>query len=468
MCRLQTNKKNRKTHLNTDEQVLSRYRPDIRPLRWFILFWVGIVSLWECAPLLIGDYVQLPIGSFFAIIGVFRGIGNTASRSTPSKVVQSSSQVNQALLQRRLFPLFHQIDTPLKGIFIAFMMGQIFLHWIFLSGKWRQRWYWLYFLLQGVCVLIVSLIWSDTIITLGFYLVLVIEALSMFKRARQIVEVTAIYLALFVLTVVWQLTQMTIWMTLESVLLLVVFIIGWIILSIQQVHARGQLETAHLQLAAYAMRVEELTLVNERQRLARELHDTLAQDLVGLTLQLERVDLHLEKKRFERARELVQQAMARARGTLSEAREAIDDLRATALVPDDLLLAVQREINRFTKATSVSCVAELSALSAVPEHLCEHVLRAITEGLTNVARHAQARQVWVDVRLNEEMLMIAVRDDGIGFERALVETQKGHYGLLGLRERACLCGGHLDIESTPGEGTTLRLSLPICERGELV
>ena len=66
----------------------------------------------------------------------------------------------------------------------------------------------------------------------------------------------------------------------------------------------------------------------------------------------------LEKKRFERARELVQQAMARARGTLSEAREAIDDLRATALAPDDLLLAVQREINRFTKATSVSWVYE--------------------------------------------------------------------------------------------------------------
>ena len=468
MRRLLNNKKSRKTYLNTDEQVLSHYRPDIRPLRWFILFWIGIVSLWECAQLLMGDYVQLPIGSFFAIIGVFHGIENTTSRSTPSKFVQSSSQVNQALLQRRLFPLFHQIDTPLKMFFIACMMVQFCLHWMYLSGKWRQRWYWLYFLLQGICVLIVSLIWSDTIITLGFYLVLVIEALSMLKQARQIVEVMASYLALFVLVMVWQVTQMTIWMTLESVLLLMVFIIGWVILSIQQVHARSQLETAHLQLVAYAMRIEELTLVNERQRLARELHDTLAQDLVGLTLQLERVDLHLEKKRFERARELVQQAMARARGTLAEAREAIDDLRATALAPDDLLLAVQREISRFTKATSVSCVAELSALSAVPEHLCEQVLRAITEGLTNVARHAQAHHVWVDVQLDEAMLMIEVRDDGIGFESALVETQKGHYGLLGLRERACLCGGHLDIESASEEGTTLRLYLSICERGESV
>jgi NarL family two-component system sensor histidine kinase YdfH len=468
MRRLLNNKKNRKAYLNTGEQALSHYRPDMRPLRWFILFWVGIVSLWECAQLLMGDYVQLPVGGVFISVGIFHGAGNKTSRSTFLGFAQSPSSFNQALLRRGVFPLFHQIDTPLKVIFIACMMVQFCLHWMYLSGRWRQRWYWLYFLLQGVCVLIMSLIWSDTIITLGFYLVLVIEALSMLKQAHQIVEVGTIYLVLFVLTVVWQLMQMMFWMTLESVLLLVVFIIGWTILSIQQVHARSQLETAHLQLAAYAMRIEELTLINERQRLARELHDTLAQDLIGLTLQLERVDLHLEKNRFERARELVQQAMARARVTLSEAREAIDDLRATALAPDDLLLAVQREIDRFTKATSVSCVAELCALSAVPKHLCEHVLRAITEGLTNVARHAQAQHVWINVQLDEATLVIEVRDDGIGFESALVETQKGHYGLLGLRERARLWGGHLDIESASGEGTTLRLYLPICERGELV
>ncbi|BCL77599.1 hypothetical protein ccbrp13_00640 [Ktedonobacteria bacterium brp13] len=289
----------------------------------------------------------------------------------------------------------------------------------------------------------------------------------MVKQARQIGIIVANYLVLFLLTIVWQVTQREIWMTLESVLLLVLFIIGWTILSIQQVHVRSQLEAAHLQLVAYAMRIEELTLLNERQRLARELHDTLAQDLVGLTLQLERVDLHLDKQRFERARELVQQAMSRARATLTEARSAIDDLRANALIPGTLLLALQREINRFRTTTSISCVADLSALTVMPEHLCEHVLRAITEGLTNVARHSQAHQVWVCAQLNEAILTIEVRDDGIGFDSAAVVPQKGHYGLLGLRERAQLSGGHLDIESAVGKGTTLRLRLPINARGDL-
>jgi NarL family two-component system sensor histidine kinase YdfH len=268
------------------------------------------------------------------------------------------------------------------------------------------------------------------------------------------------------MTLTWQVTQM-LWITGESILLLMIFLLGWIILSIQQVHARSQLEAAHLELAAYAMRVEELTLLNERQRLARELHDTLAQDLVGLKLQLERVDLHLEKQRVERARELVQQAMSRTRATLAEARHAIDDLRAHTPGPHDLLLAVQREINRFRATTSIACVADLSALATVPEHLCEHALRAITEGLTNVARHSQAHHVWVCVQRDEAMLTIEVRDDGIGFESAAVVPQKGHYGLLGLRERAHLCGGHLDIESVVGKGTVLRLRLPIKQRGDL-
>lgn len=242
------------------------------------------------------------------------------------------------------------------------------------------------------------------------------------KQVRQIIVVVACFLTLFIATVIFQVLQMTVWMTLESVLLLVIFLIGWILLLIQQVHARGRLEAAHLQLAAFAMRMEELTLVNERQRLARELHDTLAQDLVGLTLQLERIDQHLEKKRFERARELAQQAMSRVRATLAEARAAIDDLRANALGSHDLLLAVHREIDRFMGTTSIACVADIAVLAQTPPALCEHVLRAITEGLTNVARHSQAHQVNICVQFQEDFLTIEIRDDGRGFESSSLAT----------------------------------------------
>jgi NarL family two-component system sensor histidine kinase YdfH len=447
----------RKIIWDTPEQDLSRYRRDIGPIRWFILVWVGMVSLWGSAQLLLGDYMRLPFG------GGFLFFSSKLMATLPSPGQAPPLEENTLPYPLRL----DHISYPLGVIGVLLLAVQLCLHWLCLSGRLPRRWSWCYFLLQGGCVLTLSFMWSDMIIALGFYLVLVIETLNMLKHVRQIVGVAATYLGFFILTLIWQVTQVAIWMTVESVLLLVIFLIGWIVLSIQQVHARSQLEAAHFQLAAYAMRLEELTLVNERQRLARELHDTLAQDLVGLTLQLERVDLHLEKHRFERARELVQQAMSRARATLAEARSAIDDLRANTFGPDDLLLAVQREIKRFTEATAIACVADISALSAIPESLCEHVLRAITEGLTNVARHSQAHQVWVCAHLNEVMLTIEVRDNGIGFESITVGTQKGHYGLLGLRERTRQCGGHLDMESAVGKGTTLRLCLPLNTRGDL-
>ena len=449
----------RKLIWDTPKKEPGRYRQDIGPIRWFILVWVGMVSLWGSAQLLLGNYVRFPFAGGF-LIGFF----SSRFMAPPPSPDQVSSLVKNTL------PYSLQLDHtsyPLGVIGVLLLAIQLCLHWLCLSGRLPRRWYWCYFLLQGGCVLTLSFMWSDMIISLGFYLVLIIETLNMLKQVRQIVGVAATYLGLFILTLIWQVTQVATWMTVESVLLLVIFLIGWIILSIQQVLARSQLEAAHFQLAAYAMRLEELTLVNERQRLARELHDTLAQDLVGLTLQLERVDLHLEKHRFERARELVQQAMSRARATLAEARSAIDDLRANTFGPDDLLLAVQREINRFTEATTIACEADISVLSAIPESLCEHVLRAITEGLTNVARHSQAHQVRVCAHLNEAMLTIEVRDDGIGFESITVGTQKGHYGLLGLRERTRLCEGHLDIESAVGQGTTLRLCLPLNTRGDL-
>ena len=146
--------------------------------------------------------------------------------------------------------------------------------------------------------------------------------------------------------------------------------------------------------------------------------------------------------------------------TLAEARSAIDDLRVNTLGPEDLLLAVQREIKRFTTANSLSCVADIAALALVPESLCEHVLRAITEGLTNIARHAQAHQVHISATFNETRLIIEVSDDGIGFDSDAVIAQDGHYGLLGLRERARLAGGYFEIVSTPDKGTVLRLCVP--------
>jgi NarL family two-component system sensor histidine kinase YdfH len=244
-------------------------------------------------------------------------------------------------------------------------------------------------------------------------------------------------------------------------------IVGYVVLYLRltRTHERAEallheLEAAHAALANYAARVEELTLANERQRLARELHDTLAQGLAGLTMQLDAVDALLSEENLQEAQEIVQQAMGRSRATLADARKAIDDLRSVGSDALNCSEAVQEEILHFTTMTGIACHADLTALAAVAPPFHGHVLSVITEGLLNVARHGQAHQVWVRAIREDGTLIIEIRDDGIGFDTSREATRTGHYGLLGLRERARLIGGRLEVESARDMGTTIRFSLP--------
>jgi NarL family two-component system sensor histidine kinase YdfH len=228
----------------------------------------------------------------------------------------------------------------------------------------------------------------------------------------------------------------------------------------EHLRAHTNLETAYARLKDAASRIEALTRLTERQRLARALHDTLTQDLVGLIRQLEVADSHQSRHHYQRAQEIIQQATQRARLALTEARSAIAELREEPLSASDLKRAVQEEIHRFTQATALPCMADLDALLELPFPLREPALRLIAEGLQNVARHAQAQRVWVRVERVKQRLTLEVRDDGRGFDPSAVEVQAGHYGLLGLQERTRLVGGSLEINSTAGAGTVLRLHLP--------
>jgi NarL family two-component system sensor histidine kinase YdfH len=228
----------------------------------------------------------------------------------------------------------------------------------------------------------------------------------------------------------------------------------------------AELEQAHGQLSEYAVQVEDLTLAAERQRMARELHDTLAQGLAGLILQLEAVDSHLSQNQAEQARGIVQQAMERARSTLAEARRAIADLRSEGLIDNDLVESARKEIERFQSATGIDVSSTFHPLPDIPASIGEHAIRTISEGLTNIAKHAQASRVHLRLGMDGETLEVRLKDDGEGFEVDEKVGRDGHYGLIGLRERARLIGGQLHIESQPGDGTSLILRIPLKDHTE--
>lgn len=183
--------------------------------------------------------------------------------------------------------------------------------------------------------------------------------------------------------------------------------------------------------------------------------------MAGFLMQLEVISTHAQQGHLERVQTLVQQAMEDGRSTLSDARCALSDLRAEHVRPDDLIDVVLEETAHFTATTDIPCATQITLLAQTPPDLCVQVLRVIREGLTNIARHAQARQAEIRASVGEKTLQIEISDDGIGFDPATIKPEEGHYGLLGLRERAHLLGGHVLIVSQPGQGTRLRLQIPL-------
>jgi len=198
------------------------------------------------------------------------------------------------------------------------------------------------------------------------------------------------------------------------------------------------------------------------------MHDTLAQGLAGVIMQLEAADGHLESNRPAEARVLVEQAMQRARQTLHEARRAIQALRSAALEQQDLAAALATEVAQFEAASGVAAdfVVEGKPGPIAP-NAAQHVLRILQESLSNVGRHAQARQVRVRLVQGDAKIQLIVQDDGKGFDVEAAMRRAECFGLQGMHERAQRLGATMRLESTPLEGTMLVLSLEDAPKTEL-
>ena len=218
------------------------------------------------------------------------------------------------------------------------MALQGILLWISFSKK--SAWRWPFFLIQGMLMLAVCCMVQQENFAFGLFLALLFTALAVFRRTRPLVGAASGSVFLFIVGITCiealrssstQGSKVDWWYSiwnLPNVATLLLFAAAYVILYVQQIRSHAELEAAHLKLKSSTERIEELTRLTERQRLARELHDTLAQDLAGLIRQLEVADAHQTKQHYQRAQEIIRQAMLRARSALIEARSAITDLRS--------------------------------------------------------------------------------------------------------------------------------------------
>ncbi|MFD1933092.1 MULTISPECIES: sensor histidine kinase [Nonomuraea] len=197
-------------------------------------------------------------------------------------------------------------------------------------------------------------------------------------------------------------------------------------------------------------------VLEERARLAREIHDTIAQGLSGIITQLEAAeqampDLPAVQKRISLAKEL-------ARDNLREARRSVDALRPGPLADAQLDAALTEVAGRWSRTSGLTATV---SVEGTPRPLAGEVgatlLRAAQEGLSNVAKHARAGRVAITLTYMDDEVTLDVFDDGAGFDPA---ARSQGYGLAAMRERAGGVGGTLTVESAPGEGTALCLRIP--------
>jgi len=299
---------------------------------------------------------------------------------------------------------------------------------------------------------------------LFFFVVFGTQAVSYYPRRWPIIVIATSWVGWIAMTgYPAQLNQLAGFLMMLTMSVMVIYLVGFVREAVARRHAAellAELRAASEELSVYADEVEQAALASERQRMARELHDTLAQGLVGVALQLEAADTYLSADGSPQAKTIVRQALARARETLGEARHAIEGLRTTE-AEGPLEAVFQREAKRFTAATGIACELSVDVPDPVHPDVVEQLRRVVTEALTNVARHARASSVEAAIEAGNGALTVTVRDDGVGFDTARSDAGAGHFGLLGLKERARGLGGAFDIESAPELGTTLRFSVPV-------
>ncbi|MBE0685573.1 MAG: sensor histidine kinase [Anaerolineaceae bacterium] len=349
-------------------------------------------------------------------------------------------------------------------VFTGLMVGHVILHLLIEKIILNPKLTIAYIIVQGLLGFTISWMAGYEGIIFAIFMALLGETVGMLGLTRATLVASLYYLTLAYINLRQIMDEGSTGWMLIGIIPVIIFVVTYVTLYRRQTDAREQaqalakeLEKVNQQLSAYAAQVEDLTIANERQRMARELHDTLSQGLTGIILQLEAIEAHLTNNRIEKAKTIVSNAMLQARSTLADARNAIDDLRGAQ--PENLESALRLEVSRFQNATDIACDLEIMDIPELQERIVETVIRNVAEGLTNIGRYAQAQKVVIDVSSEQDVLLITMQDDGQGFDPNVIPS--GHYGLVGIRERMRLLGGSLEIQSSKGSGTRLEMSFPL-------
>jgi signal transduction histidine kinase len=214
------------------------------------------------------------------------------------------------------------------------------------------------------------------------------------------------------------------------------------------------------QTAIIRQKIERESVLGERERIARELHDTLEQELMGVNMLLDETTVHLPRDP-SRAAQTLSLAHRMLRHCRAESRSSIRDLRSMTLENLGLSVALDELLRPVATMNGAELtVATEGEARKLPISTETALLRIAHEAVANAARHSGAAHIAVTLKYEPERVRLEVRDDGGGFDPAAPHSPGEHFGLLGMDERANKIGGELRINSTPGSGTTVSIGVP--------
>jgi len=228
-------------------------------------------------------------------------------------------------------------------------------------------------------------------------------------------------------------------------------------------HDVSERKSTEQQLQNYTKKLRDLTIhlqnvrEEERSALSRELHDELGQQLTAIKMDLSWMNLHV--KASDQLPSKINDAIALTNDAVKTVRRINSELRPSVLDDLGLFAALEWQMNEFGRRFNVDCQIKIEAEEpALDQHKSIAIFRIFQESLTNIGRHAKATKVRALIRESGGRLELTIRDNGVGFDRSRAGNLKS-FGILGMTERAMMMNGALNVDSTPGKGTNIKLTV---------
>lgn len=355
---------------------------------------------------------------------------------------------------------------PVQHILILISLG--LMGWLLPSGKTPTRY--LYTAIE------IGLIFYGT--TLGYlhilptlYLIVLIRSCFLFEPpGRWIVAGLSLllflvhqiqYMNTLVPLMIPSAEQQRIWM--HQVAEVLMFGLGLFFVShlvntlLVERRMQDQLALAHAQLREYALQIEELAAVQERNRIAREIHDSLGHALTTLNVQLQTAAKLWQHNPAE-AQPFLEQAHRLGKVAMQEVRQSVHALRADARAEEPLEQAISALVKEFCQSTGVQVSTRIDLQTVMPAPVNKTIYRVIQEALTNVCKHAEASVVKLQLQQTLGHVYLSITDNGQGFQP---QVSAAGFGLQGMRERVAALRGRFQIETQPGSGCCIQVEIPL-------